>query len=65
MGLTCAVLDKTGTITNGAPQVVDVKLLPGATGLSIEGVRARDQEHAELHKRKSHARISQHNIITS
>ena len=40
MGLSCAVLDKTGTITRGQPQVVDVKLLKE---LSIEGVRAREE----------------------
>jgi len=28
--LTCAVLDKTGTITKGRPEVVEVALLPGA-----------------------------------
>lgn len=41
--LNCAVLDKTGTITKGRPEVVEVALLPGAHALlqmGLDAVRA-------------------------
>eukprot|EP00913_Durusdinium_trenchii_P017224 g16197.t1 len=46
--LKCCVLDKTGTITKGQPEVVEVLLLPGLQAVSLEGVTPSRSSSARL-----------------